>query len=36
MPALDGEPRVAAHVADIYAYLSARAQGTQGFGRPAL
>lgn len=35
MPAWDGEPRVAAHVADIYAYLSARAQGTQGVGRPA-
>jgi cytochrome c2 len=30
-----GEPRVTAHIADLYAYLSARAQGTQGPGRPA-
>jgi cytochrome c2 len=29
MPAWQGEPR------DLYAYLSARAQGTQGPGRPA-
>jgi len=35
MPAWDGEPRVTAHVTDLYAYLSARAQGTQGAGRPA-
>ena len=35
MPAWQGEPRVSAHIADLYAYLSARAQGTQGTGRPA-
>lgn len=35
MPAWQGEPRVNAHIADLYAYLSARAQGTQGPGRPA-
>ena len=35
MPAWEGEPRVSAHVVDLYAYLSARAQGTQGPGRPA-
>lgn len=35
MPAWQGEPRVTAHIADLYAYLSARAQGTQGPGRPA-
>jgi mono/diheme cytochrome c family protein len=35
MPAWQGEPRVQAHIADLYAYLSARAQGTQGPGRPA-
>ena len=35
MPAWQNEPRVNAHIADIYAYLSARAQGTQGPGRPA-
>lgn len=34
MPAWQGEPRVQAHVADLYAYLSARAEGTQGAGRP--
>lgn len=34
MPAWQGEPRVNAHIADLYAYLSARAQGTQGAGRP--
>jgi hypothetical protein len=34
MPAWQGEPRVTAHVADLYAYLSARAEGTQGPGRP--
>lgn len=34
MPAWEGEPRVNAHIADLYAYLSARAQGTQGPGRP--
>lgn len=35
MPAWQGEPRVNAHVIDLYAYLSARAEGTQGPGRPA-
>ena len=35
MPAWQGEPRVTAHIADLYAYLSARAQGTLGPGRPA-
>ena len=35
MPAWQGEPRVAAHIVDLHAYLSARAQGTQGPGRPA-
>lgn len=34
MPAWEGEPRVSAHIVDLYAYLSARAQGTQGAGRP--
>ena len=34
MPAWQGEPRVSAHITDLYAYLSARAQGTQGIGRP--
>jgi len=35
MPAWQGEPRVTAQIVDLYAYLSARAQGTQGPGRPA-
>lgn len=35
MPAWQGEPSVNVHVADLYAYLSARAAGTQGPGRPA-
>jgi hypothetical protein len=35
MPAWEGQPRVNAHIADLYAYLSARAQGTQGPGQPA-
>ena len=35
MPAWQGEPRVNAHIVDLYAYLSARAEGTQGPGRPA-
>ncbi|MFZ9297722.1 MAG: c-type cytochrome [Hylemonella sp.] len=35
MPAWEGEPRVQAHISDLYAYLSARAEGTQGPGRPA-
>ncbi len=34
MPAWQGEPRVSAHIADLYAYLSARADGTQGPGQP--
>ncbi len=34
MPAWQGEPRVQAHIADLYAWLSARAQGTQPPGRP--
>ncbi len=35
MPAWEGEPQVSAHIADLYAYLSARAEGAQGPGRPA-
>jgi mono/diheme cytochrome c family protein len=35
MPAWQDEPRVNAHVMDLYAYLAARAEGTQGPGRPA-
>lgn len=35
MPAWQGEPRVTAHIVDLYAYLSARAEGTQGPDRPA-
>jgi mono/diheme cytochrome c family protein len=35
MPAWQGEPRVNAHVVDLYAYLSARATGAQGTGRPS-
>lgn len=35
MPAWQGEPRVNAHIMDLYAYLSARADGSQGPGRPA-
>lgn len=34
MPAWQGEPRVTAHIVDLYAYLSARADGTQGPARP--
>lgn len=34
MPAWGGEPRVNAHIVDLFAYLSARANGTQGPGRP--
>ena len=30
------DPNVAPHIADIYAYLEARAAGTVGRGRPAL
>lgn len=35
MRAWEGEPTVSAHIVDLYAYLSARAEGTQGPGRPA-
>ncbi|MCW5631017.1 MAG: c-type cytochrome [Rhodoferax sp.] len=34
MPAMEGEPTVNAHLVDLYAYLSARATGIQGPGRP--
>lgn len=34
MPAWQGEPRVTAHIVDLFAYVSARAQGTQGPDRP--
>jgi len=34
MPAWQGEPSVNAHIVDLYAYLSARAEGGQGLGRP--
>lgn len=34
MPAWGSEPRVHAHIVDLYAYLAARADGTQGPGRP--
>jgi cytochrome c5 len=34
MPAWQGDPTVNAHIIDLYAYLSARADGTQGPGRP--
>ncbi len=35
MPEWQGEPRVNAHIADLYAYLAARAEGRQGPDRPA-
>lgn len=35
MPEWAGEPRVNAHLVDLFAYLSARAAGTQGPQRPA-
>jgi len=35
MPAWQDEPRVNAHILDLYAYLSARADGRQGPERPA-
>jgi len=35
MPAWGSEPDVSAHVMDLYAYLAARSEGTQGAGRPA-
>ena len=34
MPAWQSEPSVKAHIVDIYAYLSARAMGSQGPERP--
>ena len=34
MPAWQGNPTVNAHIADLYAYLSARAEGIQAKGRP--
>jgi len=34
MPEWQGEPRVNAHIMDLYAYLWARAEGTQGPERP--
>lgn len=34
MPAWQGEPTVTAHILDLYAFLAARADGTQGPGRP--
>jgi hypothetical protein len=34
MPAWQGEPRVDTHIMDLYAYLSARAEGRLGTGRP--
>lgn len=34
MPAWQGEPSVSTHIGDLYAYLSARAQGAQGPNRP--
>jgi hypothetical protein len=34
MPAWQDEPPVSAHVLDLYAYLSARADGVVGPGRP--
>jgi len=36
MPAWQGEPTVTAHILDLYAFLAARADGTQGPGRPAM
>lgn len=35
MPEWQGEPRVNAHIMDLYAYLSARSQGTLGTDAPA-
>lgn len=34
MPEWQGEPRVEAHIADLYVYIAARADGSQGPGRP--
>jgi hypothetical protein len=35
MRAWQGDPRVNAPIVDLFAYLSARAEGTQGPDRPA-
>ncbi|WP_310383278.1 cytochrome c [Roseateles sp.] len=35
MPAWQGSPMVSAHIVDLYAYLSARSEGSQGPGQPA-
>lgn len=35
MPAWQGEPSVSAHIVDLYAYLTARADGSQGPGQPS-
>jgi hypothetical protein len=35
MPDFGADPRVTAHIADLYSYVSARAEGIQGPGRPA-
>jgi len=35
MPAWQSDPVVNAHIVDLYAYLSARSEGTQGPGQPA-
>ena len=35
MPAWQDEPSVSGHIADLYAYLVARAEGRQGTGKPA-
>lgn len=34
MPAWQGEPSVSAHIIDLYAYMTARADGSQGPGQP--
>lgn len=34
MPAWEGSPGVKAHILDLYTHLAARADGTQGEGRP--
>lgn len=36
MPAWEGDPIVAPHVLDLFAYLSARADGKLGIGKPKL
>jgi mono/diheme cytochrome c family protein len=36
MPAWQGSPSVIGHIVDLYAYLLARADGSQGRGMPAL